>query len=190
MARLSTRNRVASSSNEEEPHGQRRCVGGCCAVSRSLSGHLPGDLYVKAVSRKEGALSGRGREDVCCVGEVLLAADDALDLSLREGGRFLILGRTDIGGHPDQNRERSRCGSGCPSFFDARIPPGPTRRSVAVIERVSGDSSLAPTGMDECIEKPKRWVGQRGGEHSVFFLSFLGEAPVCLLGSTYRFQAL
>lgn len=49
---------------------------------------------------------------------------------------------------------------------------------------------MAPTGMDEGVEKPKGWVGQWGGEHSVFFISFLREAPIGLFRGTDRFQAL
>ena len=120
MARLSTRNRLASSSNEEEPHGQCRFVGGCCVVSRSLPGHFPGDLYVKAVSCQEGSLSGRCREDVRCVGEILLAADDALDLPLCEGGRFLIRGRTDIGDIPTKTENALGAVRDVHPFFAAR----------------------------------------------------------------------
>lgn len=60
-------------------------------------------------------------------------------------------------------------------------------RWISVVERDSGDLSLAPTGMDERTEKPKRWVGQRGGEHSVFFISFLRKAPIGLFRGAYRF---
>jgi hypothetical protein len=51
------------------------------------------------------------------VGEVLPAADDALDLPLRESGRFLIRRWTVIRGHSERNRKSSRYVSGCPSFF-------------------------------------------------------------------------
>ena len=74
-----------------------------------------------------------------------------------------------------------------PSFCSSRILLAGHTRWISVVERDSGDLSLAPTGMDERTEKPKRWVGQRGGEHSVFFISFLRKAPIGLFRGAYRF---
>src|SRR5689334_12176057 len=54
MARLSARDRLASSSYEEKSHGQRCCIGGKCSVSRPLCAHFPGDLYTETVLAKKG----------------------------------------------------------------------------------------------------------------------------------------
>ena len=59
-----------------------------------------------------------------------------------------------------------------------------------MIMRDSGNTSLTPTGMDERTEKPKGWVGQRGGECSILFVPFLGQAPIGLFRSTYPVQTL
>ena len=53
-----------------------------------------------------------------------------------------------------------------------------------------GDAALAPTGVYERSQKPKRRVGQRGCEELVFLISLCRQLFISLLGSTYPFQAL
>ncbi len=44
--------------------------------------------------------------------------------------------------------------------------------------------------MDGRSEKPKRRVGQRGGERTVFLVSYFGQASTGLFRGAYPFQAL